>query len=70
MWFLLQAERERHLQPEVVRFGLDVFNLEEEAPGAAKGFSREGDGLADRGRAFWLNTFYPDIGPVGIAVPV
>jgi hypothetical protein len=70
VWFLLQSEREKNMQTEPVPFGIDLFDLEDEAPGAAKGFPSEGDGLAYQGRAFWLNTFYLDIGPLGIAFPL
>jgi hypothetical protein len=58
------------VQVKLVPFRIDVFDLEDEVPRTAKGFSREVDGLAGSRRAFWLNTFYVDIGPVGIALPV
>jgi hypothetical protein len=70
VWFLLQSEWEKYVQTELVPFGIDLFDLEDEVPGAAKGFSSEGDGLAYRGRAFWLKTFYLDIGPLSIAFPL
>jgi hypothetical protein len=68
--FLLQSEGENYVQTEPVPFGIDFFDLEEEVPGAAKGFSYEGDGLTYGDRAFWLRTFYLDVGPLGIAFPL
>jgi hypothetical protein len=70
VWFLLQSEWEKNVQVELVSFGIDRFDLEDEVQGAAKGFSSEGDGLADGGWTFWLTTFYLDIGPLGIALPL
>jgi len=67
VWFLLQSQWEKNVQVELVSFGIDRFDLEDEVQGAAKGFSSEGDGLAYGGWTFWLKTFYLDIGPVGIA---
>ncbi|HXZ03201.1 MAG TPA: hypothetical protein VEH81_00130 [Ktedonobacteraceae bacterium] len=58
------------MQAELVPFGIDLFDLEGEVQGAAKGFSPEGDGLAYGGWTFWLNPFYLDIGPLGIAFPL
>src|SRR5215472_15365530 len=58
------------MQAELVSFGIDLFDREDEAPGAAKGFSSEVDGLAYGGGTFWLTTFYLDIGPLGIAFPL
>ena len=58
------------MQAELVSFGIDLFDLEDEVQGAAKGFSSEVDGLAYGGWTFWLNTFYLDIGPLGIAFPL
>lgn len=40
MWFLLQSEWEKNMQTELVPFGIDFFDLEDEVPGAAQGFSR------------------------------
>jgi hypothetical protein len=62
VWFHLQAEGEKSMQAELVSFGIDLFDLEEEVPGAAKGFSCEGDGLAYGGWTFWLTPFHLDIG--------
>ena len=70
VWFHLQAQWEKSMQAELVSFGIDLFDLEDEVPGAAKGFAREEDGLADRGRAFWLTSFDLDISPIGIAFPL
>jgi hypothetical protein len=68
---LLQSEREKSMHAELVSFGIDLFDLEDEVPqGAAKGFSSEGDGLAYGGWTFWLTTFYLDIGPLEIAFPL
>ena len=50
------------MQAELVSFGIDLFDLEDEVPGAAKGFSCEGDGLAYGGWTCWLTPFYLDIG--------
>ena len=58
------------MQVELVSFGIDRFNLENEVQGAAKGFSSEGDGLAYGGWTFWLTPFYLDIGPLGPAFPL
>jgi hypothetical protein len=60
------------MQAELVSFGIDLFDLEDEVPGAAKGFSCEVDGLAYGGWTFWLTAFYLDIGrePLGIAFPL
>jgi hypothetical protein len=62
VWFHLQAQWEKSMQAELVSFGIDLFDLEDEVPGAAKGFSCEGDGLAYGGWTFWLTPFYLDIG--------
>jgi Tn3 transposase DDE domain len=62
VWFHLQAQWEKSLQAELVSFGIDLFDLEDEVQGAAKGFSPEGDGLADGGWTLWLTPFYLDIG--------
>jgi hypothetical protein len=62
VWFHLQAQWKKSMYAELVSFGIDLFDLEDEVQGAAKGFSREGDGLAYGGRTFWLNTFYLEIG--------
>jgi hypothetical protein len=73
VYFLLQSQWkwEKSVQAELVSFGIDLFDLEDEVPpGAAKGFSCEGDGLADGGWTFWLTTFYRDIGPLGPAFPL
>ncbi len=58
------------MQVELVFFGIDRFDLEGEAQGAAKDLATEGDGLAGGGWTFWLNTFWVDIGPVEIAFPL
>jgi hypothetical protein len=70
VWYLLQSQWEKSMQAEQVSFGIDLFDLEEEVQGAAKGFSSEFDGLAYGGWTFWLTTFYLDIGPLGIAFPL
>jgi hypothetical protein len=51
VWFHLQAQGEKSMQAEPVSFGIDLFDLEDKVPGAAQGFSSEGDGLTCRGRA-------------------
>jgi hypothetical protein len=43
-----------------VSFRIDLFDLEDEVQGAAKGFSCEVDGLADAGWTFWPTPFYLD----------
>src|SRR6266704_241791 len=43
---LLQSTWKKSMHAELVSFGIDLFDLEDEVPGAAKGFSREVDGLA------------------------
>jgi len=58
------------VQAELVSFVVDLFDLEDETQGAAKGFSSEGDGLAYGGWTFWFTPFYLDIGPLGIAFPL
>jgi hypothetical protein len=58
------------MQTELAPLGIDLFDLEAEAQGAAKGFTSEVDGLAYGGRPFWLATFYLDIGPRRIAFPL
>jgi hypothetical protein len=68
--FLLQSEGENDVQIELVPFGIDGFDLEDEVPRAAKRFSCEGGGLTDSGRAVWLTPLYVDIGPVGIVFPL
>jgi hypothetical protein len=70
VWFHLQAQWEKSIQAELVSFGIDRFDLEDEVQGAAKGFSREVDGLASGGWTFWLTTFCLDIGPLGSAFPL
>src|SRR5437667_8627358 len=71
VWLLFrQSQWKKSMQAELVSFGIDLFDLEDEVPGAAKGFSREVDGLAYGGWTFWLTTFYLDIGPLGIAFPL
>jgi hypothetical protein len=67
---LLQSEWKENMQAELVSFGIDLFDLEEEAQGAAKDFSSEVDGLAYACRTFWLTPFYLDISPFGIAFPL
>jgi hypothetical protein len=67
---LLQSKREESMNVELVSFGIDRFNLEDEVQGAAKGLSSEGDGLAYGGWTFWLTTFCLDIGPLEIAFPL
>jgi hypothetical protein len=63
---------EKSIQAELVSFGIDLFDLEDEVQGAAKGFSCEVDGLAYAGWTFWLTPFYLDraIKPLGIAFPL
>jgi hypothetical protein len=48
---------EKSMQAELVSFGIDLFDLENEVPGAAQGFSPEVDGLACGGWTFWLTPF-------------
>ena len=60
VWYLLQSQGEKSVQAELVSFGIDLFDLEEEEPGAAKGFSCEVDGLAYGGWTFWFTPFYMD----------
>ncbi|HEX4921751.1 MAG TPA: hypothetical protein VFV92_13560 [Candidatus Bathyarchaeia archaeon] len=64
MWFHLKAKWkwEKSMQAELISFGIDLFDLEDEVPGAAQCFSPEGDGLAYSGWTFWLTPFYLDIG--------
>jgi hypothetical protein len=69
VWFLLQPQWEKNMQAELVSVRIDLFDLEDEVQGAAKGFSSEVDGLACCGWTFWLNTFYLDIRPLGVAFP-
>ncbi len=64
VWLLLQSQWEKSVQAELVSFGIDLFDLEGEAQGEAKLFSREVDGLAYDGWTFWLTTFYPGICPL------
>ena len=70
MWFLLQSQWEKNVQTDLVAFGFDLFDLEDEAQGAAKGFPVEVDGLTCGGGTCWLTAFYLDIGPPGIAFPL
>ncbi len=60
--FPLQSQWHENMQAELVSFGIDLFDLEDEVQGAAKGFSSEVDGLAHGGWTFWLTPFYLDIG--------
>jgi hypothetical protein len=46
VWLHLQAQWEKSMQAELVFVGIDLFDFEDEVPGAAKGFSYEVDGLA------------------------
>jgi hypothetical protein len=64
VWFHLKAKWkwEKSMQAELVSFGIDLFDLEDEVPGAAQGFSCEVDGLAYGGWTFWLKTFCLEIG--------
>ena len=64
MWLHLKVKWkwEKGMQAELVSFEIDLFDLEDEAPGAAQGFSSEVDGLAWSGRTFRLNPFYLEIG--------
>jgi hypothetical protein len=55
---------------ELVFFGIDRFNLEEEVQGTAKNSSSEGNGLTYGGWTFWVTTFDLDIGPLEIALPL
>ena len=57
------------MQPELVRFGVDGFDLKDEVPGAGEGFSSEGDSLAGDSWTFWLALFYLDRGPLGKTFP-
>jgi hypothetical protein len=68
--FLLQSQWKKSMQAELVSFGIDLFDLEDEVQGAAKRFSYEFDGLAYGGWTFWLTPFYLDIGPLGIVFPL
>ncbi|HJT55290.1 MAG TPA: hypothetical protein VJ761_02255, partial [Ktedonobacteraceae bacterium] len=52
--FLLQSKWKKSMQAELVSFRIDLFDLEDEVQGAAKGFSSEVDGLAYGGWTFWL----------------
>jgi len=70
VWLLLQSQWKKNMQAELVSFGIDLFDLEDEVQGAAQGFSPEVDGLAYGGWTFWLTTFYLDIGPLAIAFPL
>src|SRR5262249_11050912 len=36
MWFLLQSQWKKNMQAELVSFGIDLFDLEDEVPGAAQ----------------------------------
>ena len=60
------------MQAELVSFGIDLFDLEDEVQGAAKDFSGEVDGLAYGGWTFWLSSVLPGraIEPLGIAFPL
>jgi hypothetical protein len=64
MGLLLQPQWKKGMQVELVSFGIDRFDLEGEAQGAAKDLATEGAGLAGGGWTFWLNAFCLDIGPV------
>jgi len=68
--FLLQSQWKKNMHVELVSFGINRFDLEDEVQGATKGFSSEGDGLAYSGWTFWLTTFCLDIGPLGIPFPL
>jgi hypothetical protein len=68
--FICKPSGKKSMQAELVSFGIDLFDLEDEVQGAAKGFSREVNGLAYGGWTFWLTPFYLDIGPLGIAFPL
>ena len=58
----LAVPRGKNMQAELVSFGIDVFDLEDELQDAAKGFSTEVDSLAYGGWTFWLTPFYLNIG--------
>lgn len=45
----LAVPMEKSMQVELVSIVVDLLDLENEVPGAAQGFSVEGDGLADGG---------------------
>jgi hypothetical protein len=62
IWFHLQAQWEKSMQAKLVSFRIDFFDLEDEVQCAAKGFSREVDGLTLGGWTFWLTMFHLDIG--------
>src|SRR5258708_33757539 len=70
--FPLQSEWGKSMQAELVSFGIDLFDLEDEVQGSAKGFSCEVDGLAYGGWTFWLTPFCLEraIKPLGPAVPL
>jgi hypothetical protein len=68
--FLLQSQWEKNVQVDLMPVGIDRFDLEDEAQGEAKGFAREVDSLARGSWTGWLNPFWLDIGPPGIALPL
>jgi hypothetical protein len=70
VWFLLQSKWKKNMETQLMSFMVDLFDFEDEAPSAAKGFPHEVDGLAHAGRTFGLSTFYLDIGPIRIAFPL
>jgi hypothetical protein len=72
VWFHLQSKRKKSMQTELVSFGIDLFDLEDEVQGEAKDFSCEVDGLAYGDGTFWLTPFCLDrtIKPLGIALPL
>jgi len=67
-----QWKREKSIHAEYVSFGIDLFDLEGEAQGAAQDFSGEVDGLACAGWTVRLTPFCLDRGiePLGIAFPL
>jgi hypothetical protein len=67
---LLQSQWKKNMPVELVSFGIDRINLEDEVQSAAKDFSSEGDGLACAGWTFRLNTFWLHTAPLGIAFPL
>lgn len=66
----LQSQWKKCMYVELVSFGIDRFNVEDEVQSAANDFSSERDGLAYGGWTFRLTMFYLDIGPLEIAFPL
>ncbi len=70
MRLFLQTEGEDNMQAEPVPCGVEPFDLEGEAPVAAKGFPSEVDGLGDSGWTGRVQAFHVDTGTPGIAFPL